>query len=203
MVPGPNGECLTARRLKQANDRTATQMPMGEPGNKIEARVTHLQMNTPKLRSVPVPSRPTLAVMKAGNIPPEFYAFLYELVGKDCHWEDRRHMAPETLQSAINNDATDIRILYADGCPAGFFELDLAGMPEEVELLYFGLSAGYRGLGLGKWFMSAAINAAWSHKPGKVVLQTNTLDHPAALSLYQKLGFEPVATETVEITRWD
>ncbi|TIX52655.1 MAG: GNAT family N-acetyltransferase, partial [Mesorhizobium sp.] len=35
--------------------------------------------------------------------------------------------------------------------------------------------------------------AAWSHGPRRVTVQTCTLDHPAALPLYQKLGFAPVA----------
>ena len=48
------------------------------------------------------------------------------------------------------------------------------------------------GRGLGRWFLSSAIEAAWSYKPAKVTVQTCTLDHPAALPLYQKLGFSPV-----------
>ena len=62
--------------------------------------------------------------------------------------------------------------------------------------------ADYQGLGLGKWLLSTAISAAWAHKPGKIILQTNTLDHPAALPLYQKMGFSPVATSTEEIIPW-
>ena len=40
---------------------------------------------------------------------------------------------------------------------------------------------------------AAAISAAWAHGPKRVTVQTCTLDHPAALPLYQKLGFTPVA----------
>ena len=93
-------------------------------------------------------------------------------------------------------------MLYADGCPAGFFELDLQKHPETVELKYLGLGQNYQGIGLGKWFSAAAISAAWSHKPEKLTVETNTLDHPAALPLYQKLGFSPVAVSDAEITPW-
>ena len=178
-------------------------MTKGNSEQTIEARITFLEMADPRVFNFPVPTKPSLALMKAENIPAQFYAYLYEAVGKDCHWEERRDLDPASLNTIINDDVTDIRILYADGCPAGFFELELSNLPEQAELLYFGLTPNYRGLGLAKWFLSAAISAAWSHKPAKLSLQTNTLDHPAALSLYQKLGFAPVATGTAKIKPWN
>jgi GNAT superfamily N-acetyltransferase len=48
------------------------------------------------------------------------------------------------------------------------------------------------GQGLGRWFLGAAIAACWATRPQLVTVQTCTLDHPAALPLYQKLGFTPV-----------
>jgi GNAT superfamily N-acetyltransferase len=51
------------------------------------------------------------------------------------------------------------------------------------------------GLGLGRWFLGAAIEAAWSTGPKQISVQTCTLDHPAALPLYQKLGFSPVGQQ--------
>jgi GNAT superfamily N-acetyltransferase len=87
--------------------------------------------------------------------------------------------------------------VYLDGAPAGFFDLKLH-LPEEVELAYFGMMEHATGQGLGRWFLGAAVEAAWSYKPQKVTVQTCTLDHPAALPLYQKLGFSPVG-QTHEI----
>ena len=170
---------------------------------KLSAHVTKLEMDHPPLRSLPVPTRPTIALMRARNISAEFYSFMYELVGKAYHWENRRSRPPAELFAIINEDNCEIHVLYADGCPAGFFELDTADLPEKVEILYFGLAADYQGLGLGKWFLSAAISAAWAHKPERVTVETNTLDHPAALPLYQRLGFSPVGVDDVKITPWD
>ncbi|RUY60399.1 GNAT family N-acetyltransferase, partial [Mesorhizobium sp. M7A.F.Ca.CA.001.05.1.1] len=85
-----------------------------------------------------------------------------------------------------------IRVLYLDGAPAGFFDLK-PHLPEEVELAYFGMMEHATGQGIGRWFLGSAIAAAWSHGPKRVTVQTCTLDHPAALPLYQKLGFAPVA----------
>lgn len=169
---------------------------------KLKAHVTHLEMSNAPLRNVPVPTRPIIALIRAENIPVDFYRYLYELVGKEHHWEDRRNLNDANLYSIINHENTEISILYADGCPAGFFELNKEDHPSSIEILYFGLGKNYQGLGLGKWFNYAAISAAWLHKPEKVKIQTNTLDHPAALQLYQRFGFSPVATEDVEITPW-
>ena len=58
---------------------------------------------------------------------------------------------------------------------------------ERAEQLYEAM-----GQGIGRWFLGAALEAAWSHRPNAVTVQTCTLDHPAALPLYQKLGFAPV-----------
>lgn len=150
----------------------------------------------------PVPTRPSVALIVARNIPAHFYAYLYQLVGKPHHWEERRNMPPSELQSTINSESCAISVLYVEGCPAGFFELDLEEMPTSIEIKYIGLAPEYQGLGVGKWFLAAAISAAWSHKPEKLRLETNTLDHPAALPLYQKLGFSPVAVGDAEITPW-
>lgn len=127
---------------------------------------------------------------------------MYEMVGKAYHWQDRRELSAADLFAIVNEDNCEIHVLYAEGCPAGFFELDTTQAPEAVEILYFGLGLEFQGMGVGKWFLSAAIAAAWGHKPNKVIVETNTLDHPAALPLYQRLGFSPVRVSDVEITPW-
>jgi len=62
-----------------------------------------------------------------------------------------------------------------------------------MQLVYFGLMEQARGRGLGKWFLGQAMMAAWNHPITRLTVSTNTLDHPAALSLYQKMGFSPVS----------
>ena len=98
----------------------------------------------------------------------------------------------EELSAGLHREDRDIRVLYVDGAPAGFFDIK-PHLPDEVELAYFGMMEHATGQGIGRWFLGAAIEACWSHKPRRVTVQTCTLDHPAALSLYQKLGFRPVA----------
>ena len=79
---------------------------------------------------------------------------------------------------------------YVGGVPAGFFEVDhrRAG---EVELKYFGLAPEFRGRGIGKWLLNEAVVFCWSWAPTRVIVETCTLDSPAALPLYQRMGFAP------------
>ncbi len=170
---------------------------------RLDAHVTHLVMEHPTGKSLPTPTRPSIALMRAKDIPVEFYRYIYELVGKPHHWEDRRSLDDYALDELINSPDCEIDVLYVDGCPAGFFELSKAGLPDEVELSHFGLGVDFQGFGIGKWFMLMAIKAAWAHKPARVITCTNTLDHPHALTLYQKLGFSPSAVSDVKISPWE
>ena len=62
----------------------------------------------------------------------------------------------------------------------------------------FSLSARDLGLLAGGYFLGFSLTqlplGTWldRHGPRRVIVQTCTLDHPAALPLYQKLGFSPV-----------
>jgi GNAT superfamily N-acetyltransferase len=159
-------------------------------------------MRTPPPQRVPAPLGPKLALMQVEAIPLHFYRYLYEQVGKPHHWLLRRNISDADLAESIHNDSTEIEVLYVDGCPAGFFELDLERRPEEVEIRYFGLIPDYQGRGLAKFFLSSAVFAAWAHEPKKVTIHTNTLDSPRALILYQKLGFEAVAWSEEEVEPW-
>ncbi len=189
------------------DEMTEKKIPKGKkpPRRKkmLSAHVTHLEMTHPLLRSLPVPTRPMIALMRAKNISTGFYRYMYELVGKSHHWQDRRLIDDFELDEIINCDECEIHVLYADGCPAGFFEFSTAALPETVEFVHIGISPDIQGLGIGKWFVSTAIRTAWLHKPGRLIVHTNTLDHPAALPLYQRLGFSPFAVSDEIIEPWN
>jgi GNAT superfamily N-acetyltransferase len=119
-----------------------------------------------------------------------FYRYLYDAVGRDLVWIDRKKLSDAELGKIISDAAVEVWVLYIGGQPAGYFEIDGRAMPD-VEIEYFGLIPEYHGRGLGKWFLAEAIRAAWARKPTRVTVETCTLDGPAALPLYQKLGFVP------------
>ena len=172
-------------------------------GQKLTAHVTFLEMARRPSHHFPMPTKPALALMRAKDMPLAFYRYLYGQVGRDHHWHLRRGLDDEALSAIIHAETTQIDVLYADGCPAGFFELDYSRLPEVVELAYFGLCPEYVGRGIGKWFLNTAIEAAWDKGPERISVHTNTLDHPAALQLYQRLGFEPVGTGEEVVEEWD
>ena len=68
-----------------------------------------------------------------------------------------------------------------------------------IDLAYFGLMPHCVGHGLGRYLLTAAIEQAWSYAPERLTVNTNTMDHPRALPLYQKLGFLPYRQEEQEI----
>jgi GNAT superfamily N-acetyltransferase len=79
--------------------------------------------------------------------------------------------------------------------PAGFAELDFR-RPGIGELALFGLIPDYIGQGLGGWFLDWAVHALWRPGVERAVVDTNSRDHPRALAMYQKAGFEVVRRET-------
>lgn len=176
---------------------------MRRGGRAILARITHLELAAPPGARIPPPLGFRLALMRAVRMPPAFYRFLYEQVGKPHHWALRRNLDDGDLRAAIHSATTEIDVLYADGSPAGFFELDLARLPAEAEILHLGLVPDFQGRGLGRFLLSEAVFAAWAHGPAKITIHTSSLDNPRALHLYQKAGFVPVSWSEEKVEPWD
>jgi GNAT superfamily N-acetyltransferase len=159
--------------------------------DRIAVTVTYLEMKAPPPQYAPLPIGRQIALLRARNIPLHFYRYLMDRVGRKWHWVNALRLSDEQLAAELALPGRDVRVLYLDGVPAGMFDLKLH-LPEAVELAYFGMMEHAMGQGIGRWFLGAAIDAAWSSGPETVTVQTCTLDHPAALPLYQKLGFSPV-----------
>jgi GNAT superfamily N-acetyltransferase len=157
---------------------------------KIKTTVTFLEMRAEPRLNVPTPANRKLILMRAETPAIAFYRFLYDAVGRGYHWVDRKQLNDEALAAIIADPRIEIWVLYAGGQPAGYFEVNAIEAPV-VELEYFGLMPEFQGRGLGKWFLAEAIRACWARKPEKVIVETCTLDGPAGLPLYQKLGFVP------------
>jgi GNAT superfamily N-acetyltransferase len=172
----------------------------------IEITVTRLEMTarptTPRPHLPHAHDKGRVMLLKTRKPSVHFYRYLYETVGKPYHWVDRRRMSDEALASIIQHEDVHTYVMYCDGCPAGYFELDFRS-PSDSELAYFGLLPEYVGRGLGIYLLGAAIDTAWSRPITRLWVQTNTLDHPRALPLYQKLGFVAFAQEKSSILPLD
>ena len=205
MIPAGN---LKARafceRLDYATDpRHIMRRPLAEgtgraaaaKAGKLEVTVTYLEMTErPQLPQVLHPAGTTVALLRAHKPPVPFYRYLYDTVGEPWLWYERRLMADAALADIIEDEAVEIYVLYADGAPAGFAELDRRTRGE-IELAYFGMMPFFIGRGLGRYLLAWAIERAWSYEPERVSVNTCTLDHPKALPLYQQLGFVPYRQE--------
>lgn len=157
----------------------------------IEVTVTFLEMEARPSSFPPLPYNRQIALLKATDIPLHFYRYLTDRVGRKWHWVNSLRKSDDELREEIHRKGREVWVLYVDGSPAGFFDLNRV-TPEIVDLAYFGMMEHATGQGIGRWFLGAAISACWAMDPQLVTVQTCTLDHPAALPLYQKLGFRPV-----------
>ena len=97
-------------------------------------------------------------------------------------------MSDAALAAELAKPTTEIFVLYVEGVPAGYFELDAAD-PRETELCYFGLIPEFIGRRLGPFLLNAAIEQAWSRSIERFWVHTCTFDHPRALPIYQRAGF--------------
>jgi GNAT superfamily N-acetyltransferase len=164
----------------------------------LATTVTYLELSPPGPRREPLPLGQNIALMRALKPSLHFYRYLMFRTGKPWNWVYRLRMPDAELETIIHADTTNIHVLYLEGAPAGFFEIDRSTSGES-NIAYFGLMMHAAGRGLGRWFLSEAIHSALYDKPEKVTVNTCTLDHKAALPLYQKMGFIPTAREDVVI----
>ncbi len=168
-------------------------------GKIVDTTVTYLEMTARPSHFPPMPSAPRLALMKAENIPLHFYRYLYAAVGGSWLWVERLSLSDEALSKKIHAAGIDVFVLYANGSPAGYFELDRRD-PLSVRLVYFGLMPEWTGMRIGPWFLGSAVAEGFARGAKALRVNTCTLDHPAALPLYQRIGFAPVRREDRQIT---
>ena len=152
-----------------------------------EYKTTYLEMFAHAKRTVP-PPREGLAVIQAKHPTIAYYRFLYDAVGSSWNWRSRKKLDDEALAAIIHDPRDEVHVLFIDGVPAGFAEMDRR-VEGHVEIVQFGLIPEFIGQGLGRYFLQWAIDKAWSYQPKRLWLHTCTDDHPIALSNYQKAGF--------------
>ena len=119
----------------------------------------------------------------------DFYRYLYDTVGEKWTWIERRLLDDNNLQKLIRSSNVEIYILYVDDNVAGFGEIGWDTASNGSEIKYFGLMPDYIGKRLGTYFLNNIINIAWKRNPVRLRVNTCDLDHPSALGVYQKSGF--------------
>ncbi|MEM0944500.1 MAG: GNAT family N-acetyltransferase [Pseudomonadota bacterium] len=169
------------------------------PGEAVEYTITYLEMAAPPGEMPPQPEG-DISILRADNAPLHYFLYLYGTVGAAYAWTDWFERPHAEQLAFVEDPGTSIHTLMLEGWPAGFFMLDTrrAGL---CDLAYFGLMPEAVGRGLGFWFLSRAVEAAWQQpKVEKLTVNTCTLDHPVALTLYERRGFVPVRREVARRT---
>ena len=168
--------------------------------DRLEVTFTYLEMREPPNQSPVQPPNLKHPIKLTRIMDPtiSFYRYLYNVVGEPWLWYERRIMEDEKLARIINDDNIEIYCLFVGGVPAGYAELNRReGV--DIELSYFGLVPEFIGKGLGRYFLEAVIDIAWSYLPNRFWLHTCTLDHPSALPNYQRRGFSPFNKKTRKV----
>lgn len=124
--------------------------------------------------------------------------FLYDVVGKECGWNDKREWSDSQWRDYTESQSLRTFLACYDGSPAGYFELDEA-TNREIEIAYFGLLPGFYGRGFGGALLTSALEQAWQSGPARVWVHTCDRDHVAALPNYQARGMRIYRIESHEI----
>lgn len=179
---------------------------MSPNSDQLSVTVTELETHrpvTPVPVRAPVLQRP-LTFQRLHEPTPSYYRYLYDTVGEPWLWYERRQVDEDSLRAIIRDENIAVVTLNYGGVPAGFAEVDarrIGSKPRDATLLaYFGLIPDFIGRGMGRFFLEATIQLAWEQYPAdRLIVRTCTLDHPAALPLYQKSGFVPTGQQTTRI----
>jgi GNAT superfamily N-acetyltransferase len=149
---------------------------------------TYLEMNhMEQFRASYATELAGVQIMQAHKPDIDFYRFLYRAVGYHLRWRDRLLMPDADLQAILDSDDTRVDVLYVDGVPAGYCELERRG--HDIEIAFFGLRHSYQGKGLGKHLLSTGIANAWAWGAKRVWVHTCNMDGEHALENYLKRGF--------------
>lgn len=165
------------------------------PPGKINCVVTYLEMRERSRRANILPAAAQIALLRAKAPTASFYRYLYNTVGEAWFWYQRREMTDDDLIAIIHDPLVEIYVLYADGVPAGYAELDGREEPD-IELAYLGLVPEFIGRGLGAYLLGWVIDEAWRKSPERLWVHTCNLDHPRAVRSYQRAGFVPYRQES-------
>jgi GNAT superfamily N-acetyltransferase len=157
------------------------------PG-KIASVVTYLEMFERPLFGDA--ARDPVSLRQVQNPDLDWYRALYRRAGAQWFWFSRLEMTDEQLAALLNRATSELFVAEHDSREIGMAELDRA-KPPDAEIAFCALFPEAIGKGLGRRFMNALLDRAWTGSTRRVWLHTCTLDSPAALPFYLKCGFRP------------
>ena len=165
------------------------------PGDKISYEVTYLEMNTQPDIEWPEPPSGDIFVLHSKKPSSRYFFDLYRAVGEEYEWTDKYELPLKEIDAFLSHSFVQMFTFFKNGWTAGFFVLDrrILGI---CDLAYFGLVPEAIGFGYGEYLLKFAVKESWKEKDMQLLtVNTNTLDHPNALPLYEKIGFKITRNE--------
>lgn len=153
------------------------------PDGELGAVVTYLEMRE-RPRPKPLPASP-LRLKTWPDVTPAQYRTLFARIGGRWLWYSRLAMDDVTLAARM---ACVHAVLDPAGVEVGLVELDFRTKGECL-IAFLGLVPELAGKGHGNWLFAQTLALAWRKDVERVLVNTCTLDHPAALPAYMKAGF--------------
>jgi GNAT superfamily N-acetyltransferase len=159
-------------------------------------RVTYLELRTAPARAASRtgPESIHLEAMSGAD-----YLDLYRRIGEPLRWDTRLRMPVGELEALLAGGTLHVYVLREGGTGApvggsrcrasGFCAFERRAFPD-IELKHFGLVPEAQGRGLGLWLLSTALCREWESGAARIWLHTDTWDHPAAVPVYRRAGFQ-------------
>jgi len=149
-------------------------------------RVSYLELTHPP---PPPDDRSHTERIAVEKLPIDDYLDLYRRVGEPLRWDQRLKMSRNELVTLLASPRSQIYVLRdATTQATGFCEFERS-LPE-IELKNFGLVPSVQGRGLGSFLLRTALHEEWQLRPRRIWLHTDNWDHPAAIKLYESVGFQ-------------
>lgn len=185
--------------MRQSREgRAPSRAPQGALTRRLEVVRTYLELDDPSRFRKPSREPSRARVGKLSPCPVETYRRLYRDVGEMWYWHDRLEWSDEQLADYLARDDVGVWEITVDGTSAGYFELQQQEN-DSVEIVYFGLTPGFLGQGLGGFLLGRAVEEAWAMGARRVWLHTCTLDSDRALPNYKARGFREFRTQRLEV----
>jgi GNAT superfamily N-acetyltransferase len=176
--------------MKSSNPELPHGFSLVPPG-KLASAVTCLETRDgPSESRTPDAARLSLARWEGDDL--DFYRALFRAVGEDWLWFSRLALSDQELRALLHDPAIETYVLSDGEGQIGLVELDFR-QAAECELVFLGVIKRAIGRGAGGHLMDRALAIAWSHPIKRFWLHTCHLDHPNALTFYQRFGLRPYA----------
>lgn len=170
-----------------------THQPPPRSDGRLPVTITHLEIVPEDWTRRGQPPDIEVGLVREPMPTSALYLDLYDRVGRPWLWYERRLLSNKELEALLNRPGHEVHVARHDGALVGYFE------HYDNEIVFFGLTTDYIGRRIGPWLLDRAIERGFARGADKLILNTNTVDHPRALDTYRKAGFRVVGREEKEL----